>query len=450
MLRALLGTTLFPVAEWFSGRNVTAQYQALRTASDEAWDLRQRRNRRNLASIVSHAKANVPYYRNVLTKINFDPLRLVEDTKYLQDIPILTKRDIQEHGPSLISEAHKGFVNLQPSQTNGSTGPNLSIYYSPTAKDISAAVTRLTQDWIGFRPNDIQLHLSTKIPDHGDDRSRKIERARRLVTRRDSVEFSTLANDELLRVWDRIAKSSPFLVQGLPSQLYAIAAAVNERYGPRHGFFKVFVSTGETLFDHQRSLIELVFGCRIANRYGSAEFGILAHDDFRSELEDQNDRLMRVVDSHVWVEAYRSLSSDVSPVLVTTLNNRAFPLINYASGDITRVIRRDDGIYLVPVQGRVHDVVEVGGKTFTTQFFQDLLSARCGIADFQIIKGFNNSIKICVVPKSPSQKEKVRQVLSSTFGPLLEIEFRKYTELERVGAQGKFRYVLSADSERKS
>ena len=443
MIRAIAGSTLFPVFEWVSGRQVTAQYVALKAASDEAWEIRKRKNSQRLASIVSFAKANVPYYKNVLTKIKFEPLRLLDDPKYLQDIPILTKRDLLEYGPALISERHKGYVNLQPSYTNGSTGPNLAIYYSPPAKDISAAVTRLTHDWVGFGSRQIQVHLSTEIPNHGDRRAQRIESIRRLIARRESVELSSLSHEDLLRSWKEISSLAPYLVQGLPSQLYAIAGTVKETHGSQHGYFKVFVSTGETLFPHQRALIEDVFGCQIANRYGNAEFGIIAHEDFRTVGEDiQSSQMMRVVDTHVWVETYKNLGSGVSPILVTTLNNRAFPLINYTSGDLAEVVECSNGIYISPVQGRIHDEVTIGGKRFTTQFFQDLLSARCGITDFQILKMSGGAVKIKVVLKSNTQQESVRSVLASTFGDTFNIEFCKLAELHRVGAQGKFRYVI--------
>ncbi|MFB2567018.1 hypothetical protein [Rhizobium sp. IMFF44] len=443
MIRAIAGSTLFPVFEWVSGRHVTAQYEALKAAGNEAWEIRKYKNRQRLASIVSFAKANVPYYRNILTKIRFDPLRLLDDPKYLQDIPILTKRDLLEYGSAIISERHKGYIKLQPSHTNGSTGPNLAIYYSPSAKDISAAVTRLTQDWVGYRAHQIQVHLSTRIPNHGDRRAHRIENIRRFLARRESVEFSSLLHDELLRSWEEISSFKPYLVQGLPSQLYAIAGAVKEAHDSQYGHFKVFVSTGETLFPHQRALIEDVFGCRIANRYGSAEFGIIAHEDFRVSSDDiRTSHLMRVVDTHVWVDAYKNLGSGVSPVLITTLNNKAFPLINYTSGDLAEVIERDDGIFISPVQGRIHDEVIIGGKRFSTQFFQDLLSARCGITDFQVIRMLDGAFKIRVVPKSDAKQDFIRGVLTSTFGDKLRVEFCKLAELERVGAQNKFRYVI--------
>ena len=432
--------------ENISGRYVLEQHASLRNAMNLSWPERKLQNRKKLANLVAFAKATVPYYADMLGKMKFDPELILADPRYLRDIPILTKADVMESGSRLISSPYVDAIRLHQSRTNGSTGANMTVYYDPVALDLSAAVTALSQEWVGFQLGDRQIHISSAIPDHGDKRSNRVEALRKLASNRSSLEMAHLDRDQLIKIWEQIKSQKPKIVQALPSQMYAIAQKLSGEHEADLGAFETFVSTGETLEKHQRDLIEARFRCRIANRYGNAEFGIIAHTVIANRLTKFKNSYdsMRVIDTHVWVDGYPQPGSTTDEALVVTgLNNKCFPLINYSTGDLSSVRESVDGIFLDGIRGRVHEVVRIGSREITTQYIQDILSAKTKATDFQVFTTESGDIsRILVACDSDLEWKNVESALRSGFPEELRVEFCEYSDFSRVGRQNKFTYVV--------
>ena len=114
--------------------------------------------------------------------------------------------------------------------------------------------------------------------------------------------------------------------------------------------FIEFESSGELLQPYMRETIARVLKCKVVDRFGLAELGVVAYEI------DYNIPRMMVLDSEVWPES-REVESGTHELVLTGFRNRLMPLIRYATGDNARVEQTDKGIYLSGVVGRIHDVL---------------------------------------------------------------------------------------------
>ncbi|MFC0239696.1 phenylacetate--CoA ligase family protein [Rhodopseudomonas telluris] len=455
LLPYLSSRVVFPLAEKLSVRDVRSRVRAINRDLATPWVEREQRNRLRLAQIVQWAQHEIPFYRDLFSRLRFDPVKILRDIRYLNNIPVLTKADLLEAGDRIVHPDAKLHLNMQMSRTNGSTGASLPVYFSPAAKDESAAVTRISQEWVGFGPSDQQLHISSELPGEVPRGALREEWWRRAATNRISVECASWSDENLQALWKSIERHQPFLVQGHPSTLFHLANFVKDRNLPAKGKFKVFVSTGERLGDGHRATIEKVFGCRVANRYGNAEFGIVAHERFfppADETGTDSDvspadatarHYLQIMDPCVWVETLPSTSGVSGPLVVTSLVNYAAPLIRYATGDESRVIKGRAGVYLEGVEGRVHDVVLINGVRYSTSFVQDVLSRHMLVTDFQFVRSGGESLELRLALHNPRDEAAVRGHVEQIFGPgAVALGFVSRSQFIRVGRQQKFRYVV--------
>ena len=333
LLNSLLSAyAAYPLAERLQGRGIRPKVVALR--SHYALEPRQRRAeaRRRLAEVVAFAGDQVPYYRDLFRQIGFDPAKIGKDAKYLQDIPYLTKDIVREHGTCLLSRALKSCRHHRV-KTGGSTGPSAFFFYDQEAADWSSAVTIYARERIGAPRRRPQMHLAARFTDHGPRFWFNRETLKAIAMNRSNFFFDRLDDAGLLQIWDAIRRQSPYLLHAHPSTIYALATFVERKGVPRDrpAPFRVFESSGEVLDRRQRAKIRDVFGCTIVNRYGLAEFGVVAY-----ELAKRGDAL-EALDLEVWFENRRCQQADVPELVLTGFRNRLMPLIRYATGDLAAV-----------------------------------------------------------------------------------------------------------------
>ncbi len=95
---------------------------------------------------------------------------------------------------------------------------------------------------------------------------------------------------------------------------------------------KAVISTSMMLLDNERVVIEQAFGCKVGNRYGCEEVGLIA-----SECEQHKG--LHINAEHTFVELLRPDGRPAAPgeegdIVVTDLVNRGMPLIRYRIEDV--------------------------------------------------------------------------------------------------------------------
>jgi phenylacetate-CoA ligase len=123
----------------------------------------------------------------------------------------------------------------------------------------------------------------------------------------------------------------PSLVWGMPSAVSQLARYVGDKYPdaprPLAGFAKV---GGEQFFRFQREEIERYLGARPIAAYGCSEMGAVAGECPHGS--------MHIFAPHVKVEVFKggepARPGEFGDLVLTTLANRAMPLIRYRQGDM--------------------------------------------------------------------------------------------------------------------
>jgi phenylacetate-CoA ligase len=441
-LRGIAASIVYPLAERIEGRAI--RQKALIMASAMAYPLPERRAESwaALIEIVHFAAANVPYYRDLFARIRFVPGKLLVDPRYLQDIPYLTKEIILREGERMLRDNHNHF-RKHACKTGGSTGASAHIFYDQEAADWSSAITRQARATLGNTHFRSELHFASKFPDAFPLRDRLREYVKCLAMNRYNIFLSSYDPDELEAIWRKINLVRPYLVHAHPSTIYHLALHVRDCHGPSRAF-RIFESSGEILDQRQRETISQVFLCDIINRYGLAEIGVVAYQINR------HDPSLVVFESFVWPEVAPSEGTDdlphhpgtrVGELILTGLKNRMMPLIRYRSGDVATLAETPQGLVIRELVGRVHDVVDIGGRRVPTHFIQDVLDRVGGIKTFQIAVRHNRPT-LRLVPEKAAEIEAIRKRIRGWWGDSLEVEFIDASQLILQGWRSKFRQLV--------
>jgi len=451
-LRAYL---LYPLAARAQKRTILSKARQLRRESRAPFPERQTRAQQRLVHILAYAKANVPYYRDLFASLRFDPEKVSRDVRALEQLPYLTKDIVREQGKRLLAE-QLADRPLHQRKTGSSTGPSTLFYYDADGLDWTAAENILVLEWAGKKRFHREAHLSTPFLDGLPPADARREARKCFVLNRTNVYTRDYGDAGLASVWEALRRARPRLVQGHPSTLFALAGYVARSGLPGAGVFRTFESTGEMLTQKQRERIEGTFRCRVINRYGAAEFGVMAH-----ELASGPQGRLRVVDSLVYPEVLPMSEADPpfpdgeprsgeriigsGELIFTSLRNLAMPLIRYRMGDMGTLTEEPTGWWLSHLVGRVHDVVTVGGVTYPTHFLQDVIDRYGYVENMQIAMRNGQVVEVRLVLSTPSQGEYVLHEFARHF-PGTPCRLIEAKDLVFSGWRKKYRYVVEMES----
>jgi phenylacetate-CoA ligase len=255
-----------------------------------------------------------------------------------------------------------------------------------------------------------------------------------------------MTEENMLEYRNKINKHRPQLITGYGSALYLFSSFLKEKkldiYTP-----KGIISSAETLYEHQRERIESVFGCKVFNRYGCREVGNIAQ-----ECSEQSGLHMN--SEHILVEVLDEDGLPCEPgktgeIVVTDLDNYAFPFIRYRIEDIGTLSSIacpcGRGLpMLEKVEGRIWDIiVGTNGNRLVGTFW--LIEGIKGVKRFQIIQErFGELLVKLVVNSSFTQREK--QILVDRVhrkcGQDMKIEIQIVDKIP-LTKSGKHRFIIS-------
>lgn len=423
---------VYPYGEIREGRNITSKVRHLRKHYLKSNEERMRIAKQNLINTISFAKENVPYYKALLTARGFDPEKLNDDMEYLNDIPLLTKTIIREQGERMLSQPLDSCRHYER-KTGGSTGESSIIFYDQEAIDYSAAVTLYVRERIGKTKIDPELHFASRFPDHKDPGWRDKEFWKCLALNRSNIFFNSLDDRSLDNIWKTLQRRRPKLIHAHSSTIYALACYV-EKVGGRDTGFEIFESSGETLQPYMLRKIEEVLNCKVVNRYGLAEAGIIAYQ------LDLNSEKMQFLESECWPEEYKI--NGRNELLITTLRNKLMPLIRYSPGDEISINRDADELVIEGVIGRMHDLITVNGVPIPTHHIMDVIDHRIGnIQEFQINTSTTpNTLRLVI--EAGINPDIIKEKIEAFWPGAFSLEFVDQNNLVRVGRHGKFKHIV--------
>ena len=220
--------------------------------------------------------------------------------------------------------------------------------------------------------------------------------------------------------------------------------------GVRFRSLCAIVSSAETLWPHQREVIEDAFGVRIFNRYGTREVGHIGSEcDQHNGFHLSVDRLVvEVVD-----DDNRACPVGVEGrLLVTDLDNYGMPLIRYEIGDrgVMAGSNNCDCGRRLPrlerVEGRTMDVVRTpDGRALGGTFWTLLLKSRPGLWQIQVVQKELQGVTVNYVPDENFEStlpEYFRGRIQDYCGSDFQVNFVAKKQIDLTGS-GKRRIIVS-------
>jgi phenylacetate-CoA ligase len=384
-----------------------------------------------------HAKSSVPYYRDALADI---AVRSLGD---IATIPFLTKKDIQSNTELLKARGYPA-ERFIPNSTGGSTGEKLEIY-SDTNTQQAAFIMRGNL-WTGWKPGEKQLQLWGESHDLPKARGAYKKFVAKFVHRNRILSSYSMNEQNMLDYCRIINRHKPQLITGYTSALLLFSRFLLENklkiYSP-----KGIIGSAETLRQDQREIIESAFRCKLLNRYGCREVGNIAQ-----ECGEQNGLHIHV--EHLVVEVVdengrHCMPGETGEIVLTALDNYAFPFIRYKVGDLGALCDRKcvcgRGLpMLESIEGRVWDIiVGANGNRLVGTFW--LVEGVKGIREYQVIQEHFGHLTIrLVVDRAFSDVEKrlLLDRVKNRCGDEMKVEFQMLDSIPLTEG-GKRRFIIS-------
>ncbi|MGM0383249.1 MAG: phenylacetate--CoA ligase family protein [Thermodesulfobacteriota bacterium] len=400
---------------------------------------------KKLNTLLRFAVQNVPFYIDqydlALRDCDLDSLHTC-----LHNLPILTKKTIQDNIDALISKTISR-SSLIENSTGGSTGVPLKFYQDHRYKTIAIALEAYVRGWYGIQPFDKTAQI------WGADREfyemsgkekiyEKLQRVKALNAFR-MTEESLDQFCQMLVDWD-----PPYLM-GYATALEALARYASKDSSREYSSLKAIRSTAETLYPHQRKLIENVFGTQVFNFYGSREVNNIA-------AECPEEKRLHLISTWRHVEIVDGAGSPVplgTPgyIAVTDLSNYAMPFIRYRNEDIACLSKEAcpcgrPSPVIEQLLGRSTDLIITPSREIVHgEFFTHLFYGCDDIRQFQVHQKTLSHIIIRYVSDGEDLgdfMEGVKKKIMSKTGSDLNITIERCDHIP-VPKSGKHRFTIS-------
>ncbi|MCX5861991.1 MAG: phenylacetate--CoA ligase family protein [Desulfomonile sp.] len=388
-------------------RNMMELYRKSDNWSEKEFQLYQEIR---LRSLIQHAYANVPYYRQLFDEHHIEPedIRTLDD---LKKIPLLTANIIKDRREDLVA-TNISHLNREMSHTSGSTGPSMYFYFDKTTIPVERAQAMRHLLWLGYKNGD-------KIAVIKGQPLSEPRNIFKYYPGSKELRISLVNSDDhtMAAIVDELERVRPNFLRGWPSCLYMIArwmSSNNRHIAPP----KFVITSSENLYLYMKKRIENVFGAKVIDGYGQSEFVAYALQcrygkGYHVQMETGILELL----------PYRG---QLSEIVGTCLWNFAMPFIRYQTEDLA--IRQEEPCLcgrrswlLAEVIGRTSDLIIRDEKAATRNTlsqcsFYDLEDVK----ETQILLEDDNLVRVMVVPRkevSAALRESIVQEIQKSLGP---------------------------------
>ena len=393
-------------------------------------------------ALVAHAVKHSSFYRDKYAPLFTDPAAIRTEEDFTQ-LPILTREELQLNFGSITADNVRK-KDCHKMSTSGSTGPATSVLHD---KRFPVAPTqwRLLQ-WWGIQP------YGNKAFIYRYPRTLPTKMLNTLLwwpTKRIFLAGMEMDGEHMRKFARSINKTRPTLLQGYTDVVYEFALFLLDHKIQINAPKAVWVTSGP-LTKQQRSTMQQAFGAPVYDQYGSTEVFYVA-----AECSQQNG--LHILHDMVYVECVDENNKPVPPnrlgkLLLTDLNNYAFPLIRYEIGDYGRLLERQCscGIpfpLMDNVKGRQSSVIKTpSGNPLNVAYLTTLFDEFPDhIRAYQFLQEEDYSVQLCYIPMNGKNVEAIISKVIS------EMENKTNTEIKisskKVGSMikvmGKVPMVLN-------
>jgi len=397
-----------------------------------------------LRIIISHAYDTVPYYRDKMRSLKLLPrdIKTVED---LPKLPVVNKDQIKKNLQSFISTKYLK-KNLTHGHTSGTTGSPLDLYWDHGIVLMNNAVDWRQKKWAGFSFGDRHAVILGRVVVPIQKESPPFWRMNYIHNQLWLSAFH-MSCDNLPLYLKKLEKFKPRFLEGYPSTLFILAKFLLDRGKSLH--LEAALTSAETLFPHQKAVIEEAFECKIFDYYGMAERVVFATECRFHEGKHLNFEygITEIVDE----DGLPVKDGSTGKVIGTSLHNLGMPMIRYQTNDVSsiKIDKCECGKeypLIESITTKYEDIVITpDGKWISPSVLTHPFKPQKNIIESQIIQEKINFITVKIV-KNELFKSSDEKVLLSSLGERLgsgiEINIEYVKEIPRERS-GKFRWVIS-------
>ncbi len=394
--------------------------------------------------LLEHSFERIPFYRELTARTGLQP----QDLGSFDDLPLLPIVEKEELRAAPEHYCDPEVLRGKPLvfHTSGTTGKALTIYCDRESRRHHYAFWTRLREWHGLGPKDRRATMFGRII-HDPDNARPPFWRYDRVGRNLLMSSYHLAEEHLPHYVDQLERYEPAEIIGYASSVFLLAKYIL-REAPGRVRPRVVFTTADTLFPHQRRVIEQAFACPVIDQYGCAEMAIFAADDGQANYQ--------VHGEHGLLEVLGEGDRPVGPgetgeAVCTGFINRTMPLIRYRIGD--RVSLREDetvqdGLVtrFAEIVGRVDDVlVSPDGRPLGR--LSPIWKVVPGIFETQVIQKTVDSLDINLVVDESFRARgnalgELETEIRKRTGSAMELRFHLLEEIPK-NKNGKFRAVVS-------
>jgi len=405
---------------------------------------------RQLQSLLDHAAAEVPYYRDLLSRAGFRPGETLTESVW-QRIPILTRREVQQRGMDLHAGRYPSFHGKKSEQhTSGSTGMPTAVLRTELTGLIWEAITLRDNLWHRrdmsgtFAALRIRQSPGENAPDGARALAWSLGAGAAFVTGPSLVLRGVRPISEQI-AW--LGREQPDYILIHPTILRAMLRDPEGR-GLHHERLKAVISYSELVPAGLGELLAETWGVPLQDIYTSEELGYIA-------LQCPDLPHYHVQSEAVFVEILDEAGAPCPPgrvgqVVATSLHNFAMPLIRYALGDYAEAgppCPCGRGLpVLARIVGRLRNMLRApSGAWIKLDFVPMEQATDLPIIQYQLAQLSLSVIEARLVtlrPLTPAEEERVRDLVANQCGASgFTIEIRYRDSIPR-SAGGKFEEFL--------
>jgi phenylacetate-coenzyme A ligase PaaK-like adenylate-forming protein len=293
----------------------------------------------------------------------------INSIEELKLFPVLTKQNLHKNQSFIL----KDLDNYYLTSTGGTSGVTLHFPTSKKNADEAYVNAYLGRSWWGVNPLDKILMFWGHSHLFGKGVGRIINQAKRVVsdllinTRR--ISSYSLDVNNVKFFYKSIVTSRPKAIISYSSNVFKICKYMKSRNiyynNPQ---LQGVILTSETVTKTDVRLIEEHLNTSVINEYGMAETGPIAYSYNKTD------------NIRVFWDDFILTSNKKEELILTTIGNVIFPLINYSSEDLVKVKIEYKGtiLFLSEILGKIRDVLNISmldgsRKEISTIFFDHVL-----------------------------------------------------------------------------
>ena len=396
------------------------------------------RKRRN-AIIDYHIQHN-SFYREFFNWDGFDDWK---------NVPIMKKSDLQHPLKERLSSTYNT-KTAYIGKTSGSSGHPFIFAKNRFAHALSWAGFQDRYKWYG-----IDLNKSLQARFYGiplDFFGNIQERLKDRISLRRRFNIFDLSEKKMQLFLERFKRSDFNYLNGYTSAIVLFARFLKDKNIILKDLcpsLKICIVTSERLFEKDKALIEAALGVPVINEYGASEVGLIAFEDSENHwIVNSEDLYIEILDENDTILPY----GEEGRVVITSLYNKAHPMIRYDIGDIGCLSAKSTlkKPVLEKLIGRTNDIARLpDGKVVPGLTFyyvtKTIIEDNGNIKEFVIIQTKIDEFKIeyvSISELSAEQKTKILEAVGTYVGKNLKIVFERKDLLKR-SRSGKLKQFTS-------